>query len=377
VDGGAHTLPVRLEKHSFAVDSKKGFDKTGDLVDKFIADIWSDMSNLKCEYGTRLVLAFDDRDNRNVKDAIYRENQKKDIKEQKKDPDFWAIVEKATNSDRELEDFATSACRPGLLVLGEMRALRPGLVTFAEVIEIERPDLPSVKAARDGLKIILTRHLCRDTNEYLLREKDGLIEYGRKAKTPSEQAHMEITSKKPQSAANMISRETLFAHFYVYGLVGAGFEAVRRTGIMPSLNFRWLRLYDKPFWYFIENPGMPLAFQENVGASEHYMAERTANIRLSKPHIETSIEGIRAEAEKYLVPEKITRITETYGTHAVRGVMKGGVFGWSRRHCRRPYEVDTLGPDTGSPRRPARGPPRSKRRLRTGPTMSLSRERKR
>jgi len=102
---------------------------------------------------------------------------------------------------------------------------------------------------------------------------------------------------------------------------------VRRTGIMPSLNFRWLRFYDKPFWYFIENPGMPSAFPENAGAFEHYMADCTANIRLSKPYIETSIEGMQVEAEKYLVPEEITRITKTYGAHAVRGVMKGGAFG--------------------------------------------------
>jgi len=277
--------PAIWKKHSFIVDSKDGFDKTVDLVDDFIADIWKDLNALKRREGDRLVLGFDDDDDRAIKNSLYLEggSGKKKRRKPKKG------------------------------------AERQELITLGELLEDEGANLPCVKTATEGLKRILTRHLGRDTNEYPLREgSDGLIEYGPEAKQASEQAYMEATIKKLTLAAKTISSETLFAHQYLYGLVGASLEAVRKTGIMPALNFRWLRFYDKPFWYFVENLGMPSAFPENAGAYEHYAAERIAKIRLSVPYIETAINGLRIEAEKYLVDEEKARIAEEYGSEAVR-----------------------------------------------------------
>lgn len=277
--------PALWKKHSFIVDSKKGFENTIDQVDGFIADIWRDLNALKKREGDRLVLGFDDEDDRAIKNSLYIEKMGGKRKTKKK--------AKAKAAE--------------------------GLITFGELLADEGEQLPCVATAREGLKRILTRHLGRDTKEYPLSEgKDGFIVYGSEAKQASEQAYMQAMSKKLDGAAKTISKDILFSHQYLYGLVGAALESVRKTGIMPALNFRWLRFYDKPFWYFIENLGMPSAFPENAAAFEHYAAERIAKIRLSVPYIETAINGLRIEAEKYLVEDEKIRIAEEYGREAVR-----------------------------------------------------------
>ena len=267
--------PSIWKKHSFLIDSKKGFDATVDLVDDFIARIWAELNTFKAKEGDRLVLGFDDEDQRAIQNSLFLEKGSKKKK-------------KAQKGEEPL-----------------------GLMTIGELLQTEGAKMEVVKEASEGLKRILTRHLGRDTGDYPLREaKDGTIEYGKSAGPASEQAFMEATAKKLNRAAGVLAKETLFAHNYQYGLVGAALEAVRKTGIMPALQFRWLRFYDKPFWYFIQNLGMPSAFPENAGSFEHYTAERISKTKLSIPYIETAINGLRLEAEKYLVDEEKTRIKD-------------------------------------------------------------------
>lgn len=280
--------PSIWKKHSFLIDSKKGFDATVDLVDDFIAKVWTELNTFKAREGDRLVLGFDDADQRAIQNSLFLERKGKKKKKGKKGADT------------------------------------PGLMTIGELLATEGSEMQVVKEATEGLKRILTRHLGRDTGEYPLREgKNGLIEYGSTAGPASEQAFMEATAKKLSRAASVLAKETLFGHNYQYGLVGAALEAVRKTGIMPALQFRWLRFYDKPFWYFVQNLGMPSAFPENAGSFEHYTAERIAKTKLSRPYIETAINGLRLEAEKYLVDEEKTRIKEKYGVKAVKHAVSG------------------------------------------------------
>lgn len=284
--------PALWRKHSFLIDDKAGFETTVDDVDDFIDRIWSEINAFKDREGDRLVLGFDNDDQRRIQTTLFEEKRTSGRKKKRRKKDV-------------AQDPAAS-----------------GLITLGELLDMEGPDMAVVAEAKEGLKRILTRHLGVDTGEYpVSTDDDGLIVYGPKAKTPSEQAFMDAKSKQLKAAADTISKESLFAHHYLYGLVGGALEAVRQTGIMPALEFRWLRFYDKPFWYFIQNLGMPSAYPENAASFEHFQAERAARIALSVPYIKTSIAALQVEAEKYLVDEEMTRIREQYGSETIRETM--------------------------------------------------------
>jgi hypothetical protein len=280
--------PAIWRKHAFLVESGKGFETTEDAVNDFIDRVWTEMAGFKDQYGDRLRLGFDNEEQRRIHNSLFQESQGKSKRRKKR---------------RDKEGDAGS----------------DELITLGELLSEKGPSLKVVEEAYEGLRRLLTCHLGRDTELYPLREgKDGCIEYGKVAETASEQAFMDATSKKLTAAAATIAKETIFAHHYLYGLVGGALDNVRRTGIMPPHQFNWIRFYDKPLWYFVQNLGMPSAIPENAASFEHYQAERVAKTSISAPYIRTSLEGLRKEAEKYLDEDEIARIRETYGSQAIR-----------------------------------------------------------
>jgi hypothetical protein len=280
--------PALWRKHAFLVEDEDGFETTEGDVNKFIERIWSEMSAFKDEFGDRLRLGFDNEEQRRIQNSLFQEAQGKKKRKRKK----------GKQDGHDGQD---------------------GLITFGELLAERGPGLKVVEEAYNGLRRILTCHLGRDTELYPLRKgSNGCIEYGKSASTASEQAFMDATMKKLDQAAGTLAKETIFAHHYLYGLVGGALDNVRRTGIMPPHQFNWIRFYDKPLWYFVQNLGMPSAIPENAASFEHYCAERVAKTAISAPYIRTSIDGLRKEAEKYLDDDELSRIRETYGAQAIR-----------------------------------------------------------
>lgn len=283
--------PALWRRHAFMVEDTDGFDATIADVDDFIERIWKELNTISDQYGPQLRIGFDNDAQREMANSLYLE---KNGKKKRK-----AKVKKGETPPPE------------------------GLISFHEMMTERGPKMEVVKEAYEGLKRVLTAHLGHDTGKFPVRQgKDGKMAFDKSAETASEKAYMAIAEKKLKEAAATISRETLFAHKYTYGLVGGALENVRRTGVMQPLLFNWLRFHDKPFWYFIHNLGMPTAVPENAASFEHFQAERVAKTAISVPFMRNCAAGLKIEAEKYLVEDELARIRATYGGRTIHDAVK-------------------------------------------------------
>jgi hypothetical protein len=88
---------------------------------------------------------------------------------------------------------------------------------------------------------------------------------------------------------------------------------------MPPNLFRWMRFCEEttPFWWFVQNLGMPAAYPENAGHYEHHQAEKAMGVAVERPHLHACLDGLRREAERYLVPERVDELRTILGKDAI------------------------------------------------------------
>ncbi|WP_241136772.1 conjugal transfer protein TrbA [Achromobacter insuavis] len=75
---------------------------------------------------------------------------------------------------------------------------------------------------------------------------------------------------------------------------------VRRTGGLPSSNFRWLKGIDRPLWYALNTSGRKTPFVESAAVFTQTLWERFADEhghRLEEPQLDAAVDGI----ENYLI----------------------------------------------------------------------------
>lgn len=285
--------PALWRRHSFLVEEitaqdADGFKAAKRDIDDFIERVWREMNTLCDEYGSRLHLGFDNSEHRAILNSLFIE--KNGGKKRRK---------------RKPEDESE------------------GVISFGEMLEERGPKTTVVGEARAGLKRILTAHLCQDTERFPVRVgDDGRMQFAPRAESPTEVAYMTRAERKLKEAAAKISSETIFAHNYIYGLVGSALENARETGVMQPHLFNWIRFYDKPLWYFVHNLGMPTAVPENAASFEHYQAERAAKTAISEPFMRNCMTGLATEANKYLVEEERDRLRSKYGGKSVKTTVK-------------------------------------------------------
>lgn len=80
-------------------------------------------------------------------------------------------------------------------------------------------------------------------------------------------------------------------HAYVYTMMATMLEVARSDGVFASADFLWLKPYDRPLWYMLNNVGRQTAFPEVAGPFAHWRAEKTMRRRVNTPMIE---EGVKA-----------------------------------------------------------------------------------
>lgn len=332
--------PAIYRVHAFYVETE-GFDTANDEIDAFINGIWDELNGFKREFKDGIQLGFADDADREERDALYiaslgSKKKKRKKKRKNKHEDEYLDVTPSTVIDN-FSDFARTF-RRGRIDRGELpteatvhRASagdRPSkkpqppehLLFFGEVLSERGPNLQSVKKARDGLKDILTRHLGQTTKRYPvgMDKKTKLVIYEKGLKTAEEKAFNNKAQERLGTAARAVER-VLFSHQYEFSMTGGMLEATRAYGIMPPALFRWMRFSDEttPFWYFVQNLGMPAAYPENAAHFEHYQAEKAMEVAVETPHVLACVDGINAEASRYLVPETISELQTVLGKDAI------------------------------------------------------------
>jgi hypothetical protein len=86
-------------------------------------------------------------------------------------------------------------------------------------------------------------------------------------------------------------------------------NGARRTGVLESASFRWLKIIDRRLWYTMNNVGRAVAFPEVSGIYAHYLYEMRAGRAVEKPMVETAVDALQGAFDKLLfTTEEWTRI---------------------------------------------------------------------
>lgn len=68
--------------------------------------------------------------------------------------------------------------------------------------------------------------------------------------------------------------------------------ARRKSGVLASSDFIWMRRVDRNLWYALNNVGRRRFHCEGAGAIAHYFAERAAGNALPEPYVEEAVNGL-------------------------------------------------------------------------------------
>ena len=328
--------PALWRIHAFHVEGPEGFQTTQDGVDRFISAIWTELNGFRREFRDGIALGFASPADREERNALYRAHRTKPKRRSRGTPPPDAEIEANTALD-DLTDLGR-IYRRGRVDRGEIapdgvvershagpvRSKKPAppenLLFFGEVLSERGPRLACVAEARKSLKDILTRHLGVQRKSYPVGTdpKTGLVVYAARLTTPEQKAFNTKAQERLGRAQKAIE-SVLWGHQFEFSVTGGALDMARRYGILPPNLFRWMRFSEEttPFWWFVQNLGMPAAYPENAGHYEHYQAEKAMGVAVERPYIDMSLDGIRQEADRYLVPERVDELRTILGKDAI------------------------------------------------------------
>lgn len=133
-----------------------------------------------------------------------------------------------------------------------------------------------------------------------LKETDRMIEWCWAQFPPSEgQGWLkpEIDLTVPRAViAKYIDAPPMVAlmrkHAYVQTILYGMFAAARRLGVLPPADMRWLRFFDRPLWYVLQNMGRQAVFAEGAAAHCHYLYELKSKEGLVEAQLDKAINGL-------------------------------------------------------------------------------------
>jgi intracellular multiplication protein IcmP len=88
-------------------------------------------------------------------------------------------------------------------------------------------------------------------------------------------------------------------HAYVYSILYAMLADARALGVLPSDEFRWLRVVDRRLWLVLNNVGRNTAFTEIAGLYCHYMHEIKKGRPMEKAEVNNAVKGLVEAIDGY------------------------------------------------------------------------------
>ena len=151
---------------------------------------------------------------------------------------------------------------------------------------VRRADLPVQVVC-----ILAGMHLIRNKEAMPARET---INIAWAAGADGTKAMQELVAKASQnekliSTIDRVCAKNAFSATAVITLIDL---ARRKSGVLPSSDFLWLRRIDRHLWYTINNIGRRRFHIEGAGAMAHFFAERVMGNQLPEPHVEEAVEGL-------------------------------------------------------------------------------------
>ena len=275
----------------YALDSlpTDDYEKANTDIDQFFKDIWSEFNAGKKQLKSRLVLGFNDENDRKRKIEIAKKEfpNEKNIKVLTLKEWCDEIVNKEEMKTR------------GDLFKTTIKARSELIRILTEVYNVQ-PDRLTPISNQKG------KHL--RFNELSSLQKTQYEDILKKQKLALDEIH-HLYQKNG----------------YLFGLCASILLDARSGGILPPSFFSWMRFYDRIMWSFLRIAGMNTPVPEVAGMFDHFLIEKKLGSPLSKPYFVNSISGLVNEANKYITDDlrqkyKTIKSTKTVREKTLKGI---------------------------------------------------------
>ncbi|MDX2346425.1 MAG: type IVB secretion system coupling complex protein DotM/IcmP [Legionella sp.] len=102
-----------------------------------------------------------------------------------------------------------------------------------------------------------------------------------------------------EAVQNIIQR-----HAYQLTVIAELLSASRDDGVVPSVEFLWLKPTDRRLWYILNSVGRQTAYSEVGGIFAHWRAEQVMGRRSLTPMIDEAIRALEGAVKDVLLPPK-------------------------------------------------------------------------
>lgn len=93
-------------------------------------------------------------------------------------------------------------------------------------------------------------------------------------------------------------------HAYVQTVLFRLMLETQRLGVLPPAEMRWMRFYNRPLWYVLENYGRSTGFAEGVAVMGHYLYEIKQGEAIVDPQLDKVVNGIEAAMTAFRYDKK-------------------------------------------------------------------------
>jgi len=93
-------------------------------------------------------------------------------------------------------------------------------------------------------------------------------------------------------------------HAYVQTVLFRLMLETQRLGVLPPAEMRWMRFYNRPLWYVLENYGRSTGFAEGVAVMGHYLYEIKQGEAIVDPQLDKVVNGIESAMTAFRYDKK-------------------------------------------------------------------------
>ena len=90
------------------------------------------------------------------------------------------------------------------------------------------------------------------------------------------------------------------SHAFTITVMAAMLQAAREDGVVPSSDFLWLKLVDRPLWFMLNGVGRQTPVTEIAGAHAHWLAENRLGQPINVPMVDEAVKALDIALQEVL-----------------------------------------------------------------------------
>jgi hypothetical protein len=231
---------------------------------------------------------------------------------------YWKVVAVGANFDPDADDERTEPAatpmewmRANKLELDEGRVAPADDARAAFARQLGDPWQGVMKASVPAQAIAVLCALSHARDKRKTAFKEGLAQalaFGADARAMQKAKAIVqpfLEDKKLMTRVDKVGAKHAYVNTALFGILD---WSRRKSGVLPSAEFLWLKRADRSLWYALNNCGRRAYLVEGAGAVSHFFAERVSGVPLADPYLDEAVTGL----EEYLEEQGIMNVEEFF-----------------------------------------------------------------